>query len=286
MTCSITNLGECLPEAFFQFVLAILNAPLQAVLDGVQYYLTQPIPIHFFSNLWGVIIYVISIFYGLLFLYTGLNFMISGYSARKREEAKSWLRNTLIMVFLVQSSFLIYSLIIDVNNVLTTAVFNMIDPNTFLLTWANFIDLPTTIVETLIYLMFVGITEQILQIRFIIITCGVILFPIGIFLYFILPLRNYGRAIINFLMICIFSSFFASLIILTGSLLAPQYLFGGTSFLGMAGIFLCVDLLLSYLLFSSLFSLFNAKKRVTQAISITTQVASGQPPKELIPIKK
>jgi len=285
MTCSITNLGECLPETFFQYVLDILNAPLEAVLQGVQYYLTQPIPIHFFANLWGVIIYMISIFYGLLFLYTGLNFMISGYSARKREEAKSWLRNTLIMVFLVQSSFLIYSLIIDVNNALTTAVFNMIDPNTFLLTWANFIDLPLTIVETLVYLMFVGITEQILTIRFIIVTCGVVLFPIGIFLYFILPLRNYGRAIINFLMICIFSSFFASLVLLMGSLLAPQYLFGGTSFLGMAGIFLCVDLLLSYLLFSSLFSLFKIKKRVTQAITVTTQVASGQPPTAFIPGK-
>ena len=68
----------------------------------------QKVPIQLFAGLWAIIIYVLSMFYALLMIYAGFQFIISGYDAQKRENAKAWLRNIVIMIILVQASFFIY----------------------------------------------------------------------------------------------------------------------------------------------------------------------------------
>ena len=87
--CGLTNLAICLPEKFFQFIMTILNAPIQPLLSFIQSLLTQPTQVTVFYPLWSIIVYIISLFYGLFFLFAGFNFMISGYDAARREKAKS-----------------------------------------------------------------------------------------------------------------------------------------------------------------------------------------------------
>src|SRR3989344_1385262 len=77
--CSLANLGVCLPEAIFNFFLGILNAPLEFLLNLVNNLLTEPVNIDTFRYLWIVIVYIITIFYSLMFIYSGYNFLISGY---------------------------------------------------------------------------------------------------------------------------------------------------------------------------------------------------------------
>jgi hypothetical protein len=274
MTCSLANLGTCLPEMFFNFVLSILNAPLQNYLTLVQTFLAEPPAISLFLGLWTVIIYIISMFYGLLLVYSGINLMVSGYSPQKREEAKSWLKNIIIMIFLVQASYLIYGLILDINTALTTSIFNLIDPNTFLLNIGNFINFGSSIIETFLFLNILQLTMFILVIRYLVVAFGVVLFPIGIFLYFIIPLRRYGRAIIKFILLSVFASFFASLILLAGSLIIPQNIFAGTNYLALAAIFLCMDILLVYLLVHSILSMRKIKQTTTTVVK-TVAVAAA-----------
>src|SRR3989344_4141777 len=111
--CGITNLAGCIAESFFNFLLSILNAPIQPLLDMVYSLLTQPVNIDLFSGIWSIIIYILSLFYGILLMYVGFKFIISGYSAEKREKAKSDLANIIIMIVLVQASFFLYSLILS-----------------------------------------------------------------------------------------------------------------------------------------------------------------------------
>lgn len=86
--CGLTNLASCLPERFFEYIVYIINAPIQALLNLFKQLLTQPANIEMFYSVWAIIVYMISLFYGLFFLYAGFQFMISGYDAAKRENAK------------------------------------------------------------------------------------------------------------------------------------------------------------------------------------------------------
>ena len=103
--CSITNLAGCIAQEFFNFLLSILNAPVQPLLDAVHSLLTQTVNIDIFSSIWSIIVYILSLFYGILLMYVGFKFIISGHSVEKREKAKSDLANILIMTVLVQASF-------------------------------------------------------------------------------------------------------------------------------------------------------------------------------------
>jgi hypothetical protein len=250
--CTITNLGDCLPEAFFNYFLEMINAPLELILGFIENMLAEPVDASIFSGVWAIVIYILSMFYGLLLVYSGLNFIISGYDSSKREQAKSWLKNILIMIVFVQASYLIYVLILDVNSALTTSVFNLIDPDFFVFTMDSFSEISLELVFGLNYLIVLIITTVILSIRYLIVSFGVALFPIGIFLYFIEPLKGFGKSILSFLLINIFMSFFASLIFLISSMLLGTTQFAGMKIMLMIASFLLVDLVLFYFLFQGL----------------------------------
>jgi len=139
--CGLLNLASCIPQKIFDFLINVLNAPIQPLLDIVRSLLTEPVQLHLFSPLWAIIIYVISLFYGILLLYSGFNFMVSGYDAEKRAKAKEWLRNIIIMIVLVQASYFLYATVVDIGSLLTVGVTNLIDEEFFLLTADNIVNI-------------------------------------------------------------------------------------------------------------------------------------------------
>ena len=102
VSCGLPNLATCIPQKFFEFVLDMFNAPLQPFLSLTKNLLSEPVNIQNFISLWAIIIYVLSIFYGLFIVLAGFNFMVSGYSAEKRERAKEWLKSIILMIIFVQ----------------------------------------------------------------------------------------------------------------------------------------------------------------------------------------
>src|SRR3989338_986984 len=135
--CGLSNLATCIPQMFFEFVLGIINAPLQPFLTLTKNLLSEPVTIEVFISLWAIIIYILSIFYGLFLIFAGFNFMISGYSAEKRERAKEWLRNVILMMIFVQASYYLYSILIELSSSMTAGIIDMIDQKFFLLTVDN-----------------------------------------------------------------------------------------------------------------------------------------------------
>jgi hypothetical protein len=240
--CGITNLAQCISESFFNFLLSILNAPLQPLLDAVHYLLTQPVNIDIFSGIWGIIVYILSLFYGILLMYVGFKFIISGHSATKREKAKSDLANILIMIVLVQASFYLYSLMIQIVASVSTVVLNMVQQNFFLLTIDNITNVGLELTFAIPYLASILITLVLLTLRYIIVSSGVIFFAIGIFLYFIDPLKQYGKLIINFLIATISITFFYAIIFLASSMLLDVGIFRDYKILVMIGAFTLVNM--------------------------------------------
>ena len=183
--CGITNLASCIAQSFFSFLLSILNAPVQPLLDLVYSFLTQPVNIDLFSDVWGIIVYILSMFYGILLMYIGFRFILSGYSPEQREKAKNGLARILLMIVLVQASFYLYSLANDVVSSVTTVILNMMPANFFLLTIDNITNLGLELVLLLPYLFAIASTLLFLTLRYMLVSFGVIFFAIGIFFYFI-----------------------------------------------------------------------------------------------------
>jgi hypothetical protein len=240
--CGITNLAECISQSFFNFLLSILNAPIQPLLNAVYSLLTQPVNIDIFSDIWVIIVYILSLFYGILLMYVGFKFVISGYSFEKREKAKSDLTNILIMIVLVQASFYLYSLFNQITASLTTVILNMVHQNFFLLTIDNVTNIGLELVLLIPYLISIVTTLILLTLRYIVVSVGVILFPIGIFCYFFDPLKHYGKLIINFLISNMVLTFFFSIIFLASSMLLDVPAFQNFKILVMIGAFTLVNL--------------------------------------------
>lgn len=250
--CGILNLASCLPERFFAYLVEILNAPIQPFLTLTKDLLSEPINISLFASLWVIIIYILSMFYAFLIIYSGFNFIISGYDAAKRENAKAWLRNVLIMIVLVQSSFFIYELAIELSSIMTSSVLILIDQDFFLLTIDNIPNIGLQLFFSFLYVASLLITTLVLIIRYAIVAIGVVLFPIAIFFYFIDPLKCYGSLIINFLAITIFVTFFDAIILIGFSKLIEIELFANFKALVMVSAFLIINLLMLFLMFFSI----------------------------------
>lgn len=223
--CGLTNLATCLPQKFFEFIVSLLNAPLQPLLKLVQTLLTEPANVNTFQPLWAVIVYVISLFYGLFFLFAGFNLLISGYDSAKREKAKYWLRNVVLMIIFVQASFLIYSLLLELGSLMTTGVINIIDPKFFLLTVDNIPNIGLQMALLIPYIITLVITIIFLGLRYLFAVVGVVFFPFALFFCFIPPLQSYGKLILNFLLVLIFLPFFAAVILFGASALLKISLF-------------------------------------------------------------
>jgi len=250
--CGILDLASCLPEKLMQYTLSILNASLQPFLTLTRNLLTEPIRVDLFVYFWIIIIYMLSMFYAFLIIYSGLQFITSGYDASKRDKAKEWLKNIVIMIVLVQASFFIYQLFIDLSSVMTTATLSLMDNNFFSLTADNLLDVGMQFLFSTLYSITLLSTSLILVVRYAIVAVGVILFPIGIFFYFIEPLKPYGVLLLHFLGICIFITFLDAVILIGFSQLTTLPIFTNFKVLIMIAGFFTINIMMFFLMFFSI----------------------------------
>jgi len=262
--CGLLNLASCIPEKLYGFFISVLNAPLKPLLGFIKSLLTEPVNIEVLAPIWAIILYVLSIFYGLLLLYAGMNFMFSGHNEIKRAKSKEWFQNVFLMILFTQMSFFLYGMILDVSSLLTAGMMNLVNEEFFLLTADNIINIGLQFFFALFYVLTLLLTMLILMIRYLTIAIGVVLFPIGIFLYFIPPVQDYGKLILNYLGVCIFIGFFDSVIFLVASQLIQIQIFENMKIMVMIGTFSMANLLMLYLLF---FSIIKSALKTTASVA-------------------
>lgn len=241
--CGLTNLASCIPEKLYDFFLNLLNAPLQPLLSSIRSLIENVPSIEIFYNIWVIIVYCISLFYGALFIYSGFQFMLSGMNPIKRHTAKEWLKNTVIMITLIQASFYIYGLVLELGTIMSSSILSMVDPHFFLITADNIINIGLEFMFVWLYGITLLFTLLFLVLRYMFVAFGVIFIPIGIFCWFIPPLKSYGKLILNFLGLHIFITFLDAIIILASSMLISIPLFANIKILVMISCFTMVNLL-------------------------------------------
>ncbi len=240
--CSISNLGACLTENFFEYLLSIiLSGPLVPLLQFIGKLFTANISINLFHGIWNIVIYILSFFYIFFFLYSGYIFLTQSKDPIKRAHAKEMLQNTMLMMILINASFYIYKLILNLSSVLNKSIINMVKPTFFLLTADNYVNIGLQFLLSGVYGMTLLFTTIMLTIRYVVVSFGVVLLPIAIFLYFIPPLKGYGQFILHVLGIFIFIAFIDLLIILGCSMLLTISLFANFKIIVMITCFLLIN---------------------------------------------
>jgi hypothetical protein len=134
---------------------------------------------------------------------------------------------------------------------MTAGIINMVDEQFFLLTADNMTNMGLQFFFALFYVFILLITALFLTFRYIIVAVGVVLVPIGVFLYFIPFLNSYGKLILNFLGICIFVAFFDSVVFLVCSELLNIEIFQNFKILVMITAFFMSDVMMLYFMFFS-----------------------------------
>ena len=243
------DIGGEIAESFYDFMLDIVNAPLQPLLYAVKELMQEKTAIDVFRSIWAIVCYTISIFYSLLFMYSGFNFITSGHDPSKREKAKRWLKNIIVMIMLINASFFLYGLVLEFNALLTEGVLGLVHSGFFRLTGESIGGIGMELLMSGLYLITLVLTLLILAIRYVIVAFGVVFFPIGIFLYFIEPLRSYGKLIFNFLGVSIFLTFFDGIILLVCSQLVDVGFFSSFKIWLMVAAFTICNVLMLYLMF-------------------------------------
>ena len=267
MACEITNIGECIAEAIFGFILDILNMASEPFLNLIKKFLTEPVSITAFADIWGIIVYILSMFYGLFLVWIGIKFIISGEYPEEREKAKSDLKSIIIMMVLVQGSYHLYELFLAVSASLTKVVFNMIPSSFFRLTLESVSNFGFDLIFGIIYILHLIAVLVLVLLRHIYVSAGVILFAIGIFFYFMSPLNSYGKLILNGLGVMIFLPFFYSIVFLVGSRIAELREFRNLKTLIMVG---TLDIIILFTLLLLLFVIFKAATKVSKVAKILT----------------
>jgi hypothetical protein len=250
--CGLLNLASCIPEKIYEFILNIINAPLKPLLNLTKTLLVEPIRIDLIVPIWAIIIYIFSLFYGLLIIYSGFNFIVSGHDVLRRVKAKLFFQNIFIMIILVQTSYFLYSLCIDLSSLMTAGIINLIDESFFLLTADNVVNIGLQFFFGSLYVITLITTVLLLTIRYLFILVGLVLCPIGIFLYFIPPTKEYGEAIFNALGSYLLVPFFSGLILLASSKMLEIGAFESFKILVMIASFSIVNLFMFYVIIFAL----------------------------------
>ena len=106
-TCSLTDLPNCLPQAINNYYLQFLNAPLQPLLTIIRTFLTAQVDTSIFIIIHAIIKYILSFFYIFSLIYPGYILLFQSSDPIRRNQAKEILKDTLIMIVLIQGSFYI-----------------------------------------------------------------------------------------------------------------------------------------------------------------------------------
>ncbi|VVC00522.1 Uncharacterised protein [uncultured archaeon] len=198
---------------------------------------------------------LLSSFYLLMFSGAGLMFLLSGISPEKRFEAKQWLKNSVIIIAAIAVSFPLYKMLLELSTAITIFIFGSGQASIF-----GFGALYGQGIASLLFLGFAASAALFtIFLRYLFLTMGVALFPIGIFLSLVPPLRPWGRALLNILGAAMAMQFIDAILLAAAGQMAtgPIASIGGALIPAFA--FLCVaGVNLAFMLFALMKSAFEA----------------------------
>jgi len=199
----IGDLGKTLADAVYTPLYNAFYTLLTEFMNLVFEILVWNPPLDSAYDSWNIIRTVITSMYLVVLTYAGLKLMAGTVIGEdERNTLKKWVGGTIISILLVNMSYVLYELVIQLNVGLSALVFKQPNLTGFIAACAAFILL--MVVQTSAVLLVI----LLLIVRNLLVLVGVVLFPIGIFLYYFPPTRRFGKLINTLVFANIFIQFF------------------------------------------------------------------------------
>ena len=199
----VGDLGQALVDIVYTGIYNAVYDLLSELMDLVLSLLIWNPPLEWAYDAWNTIRILITSMYLAVITFAGLKLMTGTLAGgNERSTLKRWLGGSIISLLLVNMSFALYEFILEFNVALSALMFQEPELSGFLAASAAFLILLilfTTIVLLVIILLLIRIT---------IVLWGVVLFPIGIFLYYFPPTKRFGKLLNTLLLANIFLQFF------------------------------------------------------------------------------
>jgi len=226
---SMAEIPEAVVDAFFsgvRDVIAGFVSPLFGLIKELMLHSIEPLD---HVDLWLLVVTVISLCYGLLFLLVGFKFLLGSYDAVQRAQAKEWLKNAVVMVVAVNASLILYSLLLGLSSGMTSFLWSsQLEP---LLELSETSTLNLLWVVVLAFNAFFAVIS--LFMRQVFLVAGIMLFPIGVFLYLIPPVRAFGYSILAVLVAVAFMPVVDVIVLTAVNLVVLE--FAGFEVIGLLG---------------------------------------------------
>jgi len=210
---AITNLPQCTAEAFISTLTNGLIFSAGEFYNLSIGFLTASPDVHWFCGPYNNVMAIIESFYTVMLMGLGGYYIIKATDVEGRAKAKTWLKNILYMVVFLSFSFTIFELIIDLNTQISSSIYSQVSESIF--------DIEAELSSLIFSMIFAFslctggyMTFTTLVIRYLLIPFLLFLFPLGIFLYFIPPMREWGAYLFKFIVLIIFMTTADSLLLL------------------------------------------------------------------------
>lgn len=197
------NLPACIVEKFFSSLISGFVYSATQFLESALNFIVKGPDINLFCSPYSKIMKIIESLYTIALMGVGAYFVLTATNVEKRANAKIWLENIFFMIIAVSFSFSLFQMILDINQYITTSVYNEAFANTLNIS-ATFSSLIFAFVISFNFILAAALTFFTLLIRYIMIPFLLLAFPFAIFLYFIPFTKAWGAFILKFILIIVF----------------------------------------------------------------------------------
>lgn len=262
--CGFSNLTAC----FTGFLEEFFDASLKPLIDFFKELIITSASPDIFKPVWSIIVLLCSLASMIFIIFNVIKLVMYAEYQLKRHQAKEGLKNIVIIAVLLPLSYYIYTTLLSFNSSLTNNFIQNINTSFFEVKFDN---ITSSILNLLLYIFYIVvliITDIILVLRYFILSVGIVIFPLGIFMYYIDQLKCYGVLIINFLLSNIFAGFITSLILMIISMLSKVEIFQDYQVIFSISGLLITDAILVIIMF---FVIIKASFHGVESVSFLTR---------------
>ncbi len=210
---TLTNLPGCIVENFFSYLVSGLIASNQNFVDSTfKFLFSNPNPLWFCSQ-YNAVMAILESLFSIVLMALALFFIVRANDVEGRLMAKKWLENMLIMIVLLSFSFSFFQMMLDFNTYLSTSLASD-SMRTIFSPTGSFSSVIFALVMLLLIVSMMMLTFVTLLVRYILIPFLLLLFPVGIFLYFIPVTQSWGKTILKIIVIVVFMTTVDALVLL------------------------------------------------------------------------
>ncbi|MBI5227840.1 hypothetical protein HY988_04605 [Candidatus Micrarchaeota archaeon] len=205
------NLPTCIVEKFFSSLISGFVYGAEQFLQNALNFIIKGPDITLFCSPYTNVMKVLESLYSLALMGVGAYYIASAAEPEKMNDAKAWLHRIIFMIVALSVSYNLFSMILQLNQYITNSLYNSALDN--LSIQATFSSIVFGFVISFNFILVAALTFFTLLIRYIMIPFLLLLFPVGIFLYFIPYTKKWGSFMLKFILLIVFMTSIDALLV-------------------------------------------------------------------------